>query len=475
MIAGVPDKKIPYWIAETYFEELLMAGVEIYRYKAGFIHCKNIVVDGKVSTMGTCNFDMRSFEINYEINSIFYNEEISQSIRNQFYKDLDFCEEIKEENLKETVFWRKIRNSLFRVVSPLMELNGWTIFVNVIRQGCEMKGNSIFKSDGIVLLNKSRGISSFKAINKLKWIIGSSKVGHAGTLDPIAEGLLIVMINNATKFSDNLMKRDKEYFVELELGYETDTYDIEGEITEKYEGNINISDEKIIEAVNSFAGEIMQVPPMYSAIKINGEKLYELARKGIEVEREARKVKIYSIREINVEHKEKCRISFYTEVSSGTYIRSLVRDIGRKLGVYATMTKLVRTKIDKYSIEESVLLEEIEEKLGKAKETSGENVCKDISNNMEKTKEIIKFKNIECIFNYEKISVSEEKYKKLKNGMTVLVGFKKFKEIHTVTENKLYCIYVKNEMTEQKEFKGIVKVIRKGHDKVYLKREKYFI
>jgi len=338
-----------------------------------------------------------------------------------------------------------------------------------------MKGNSIFKSDGIVLLNKSRGISSFKAINKLKWIIGSSKVGHAGTLDPIAEGLLIVMINNATKFSDNLMKRDKEYFVELELGYETDTYDIEGEITEKYEGNINISDEKIIEAVNSFAGEIMQVPPMYSAIKINGEKLYELARKGIEVEREARKVKIYSIREINVEHKEKCRISFYTEVSSGTYIRSLVRDIGRKLGVYATMTRLVRTKIDRYSIDESVSLEEIEEKLAKGKEVPKENISEDISDNTEKVKEIIKFKNIECIFNYEKISVSEEKYKKLKNGMTVLVGFKKFKEIHTVTENKLYCVYVKNEMTEQKEFKGIVKVIRKGHDKVYLKREKYFI
>ena len=214
-----------------------------------------------------------------------------------------------------------------------------------------MKGNSIFKSDGIVLLNKSRGISSFKAINKLKWIIGSSKVGHAGTLDPIAEGLLIVMINNATKFSDNLMKRDKEYFVELELGYETDTYDTEGEITEKYEGNIDISNKEIIEVINSFTGEIMQVPPMYSAIKINGEKLYELARKGIEVEREARKVKIYSIREINVESKEKCKISFYTEVSSGTYIRSLVRDIGRKLGVYATMTRLVRTKIDKYNIE----------------------------------------------------------------------------------------------------------------------------
>ena len=337
-----------------------------------------------------------------------------------------------------------------------------------------MKGKCIFKNDGIVLLNKSRGISSFKAINKLKWIIGSGKVGHAGTLDPIAEGLLIVMINNATKFSDNLMKRDKEYFVELELGYETDTYDTEGEITEKYEGDINISDEKILEVINSFTGEIMQVPPMYSAIKINGEKLYELARKGIEVEREARKVKIYSIREINVENKGKCRISFYTEVSSGTYIRSLVRDIGRKLGVYATMTRLVRTKIDRYSIEESVSLEEIEEKLAKEKEVSGENVCKDVSD-MEKVEEIIKFKNIECIFNYEKISISEEKYKKLKNGMTVLVGFKKFKDIHTVIENKLYCVYVKNETLGKKEFKGIVKVIRKGHDKVYLKRERYFI
>lgn len=334
-----------------------------------------------------------------------------------------------------------------------------------------MKENGTFKSDGIVLLNKSKGISSFKAINKLKWIIKSNKVGHAGTLDPIAEGLLIVMVNNATKFSDNLMKRDKEYFVELELGYETATYDTEGEITEKYEGEINISDEKIFEAIRSFTGEIMQMPPMYSAIKINGEKLYELARKGIEVERQARKVKIYSIREINIEQN---KISFYTEVSSGTYIRSLVKDIGRKLGVYATMTKLVRTKIDKYSMDESVSLEEIEKKL--VKDISDDSSYNE--NNVDgngKIKEIIKFKNIECIFNYEKITLSEEKYKKLKNGMTVLVGFKKFKDIHAVTENKLYCVYVKNEISGKKEFKGIVKVIRKSHDKVYLKREKYFI
>ena len=336
-----------------------------------------------------------------------------------------------------------------------------------------MKENGIFKSDGIVLLNKSKGISSFKAINKLKWIIKSNKVGHAGTLDPIAEGLLIVMVNNATKFSDNLMKKDKEYFVELELGYETATYDTEGEVTEKYESEINISYEKIFEVINSFIGEIMQVPPMYSAIKINGEKLYELARKGIEVERQARKVKIYSIREINIEQN---KISFYTEVSSGTYIRSLVRDIGRKLGVYATMTRLVRTKIDKYSINESVSLEEIEKKLNNQKEIFEDD--SDNENNVDRNgeiEEVIKFKNIECIFNYEKITLSEEKYKKLKNGMTVLVGFKKFKDLHTVVENNLYCVYARNEISGKKEFKGIVKVTRKSHDKVYLKREKYFI
>ena len=336
-----------------------------------------------------------------------------------------------------------------------------------------MKENGIFKNDGIVLLNKSKGISSFKAINKLKWIIKSNKVGHAGTLDPIAEGLLIVMVNNATKFSDNLMKRDKEYFVEFELGYETATYDTEGEVTEKYESEINISYEKIFEVIRSFIGEIMQVPPMYSAIKINGEKLYELARKGIEVERQARKIKIYSIREINIEQN---KISFYAEVSSGTYIRSLVRDIGRKLGVYATMTRLVRTKIDKYSINESVSLEEIEKKLNNQKEIFEDD--SDNENNVDRNgeiEEVIKFKNIECIFNYEKITLSEEKYKKLKNGMTVLVGFKKFKDIYAVAENKLYCVYVKNEIYGKKEFKGIVKVIRKSHDKVYLKREKYFV
>ena len=120
IMTGVPDKKIPYWIAETYFEELTNAGIEIYRYKAGFLHCKNIVVDGEFSTIGTCNFDMRSLEINYEINSVFYNREISQNVRNQFFKDLEKCEKIEKKQIEKKAFWKRIRNSLFKLVSPIM-------------------------------------------------------------------------------------------------------------------------------------------------------------------------------------------------------------------------------------------------------------------------------------------------------------------------------------------------------------------
>ena len=195
-----------------------------------------------------------------------------------------------------------------------------------------MKEENKFVEDGIVLLNKDRGISSFAAINKLKKEINAIKTGHAGTLDPMAEGLLIVMINGATKFSDDLMKKDKEYYVELELGYETDTYDTEGITVSKYNGEIRISEEKAIEVINSFIGEIEQIPPMYSAIKVNGEKLYELARKGIETDRKSRKVKINTISEIKIDEKNPKKISFFTNVSSGTYIRTLVRDIGNKLG-----------------------------------------------------------------------------------------------------------------------------------------------
>lgn len=314
-----------------------------------------------------------------------------------------------------------------------------------------------FTEDGMILLNKRKGISSFKAINELKRAISAEKIGHAGTLDPMAEGLLIVMVNGATKFSDDLMKKDKEYYVELELGYETDSYDTEGTVIRSYDGKIEISKEKISETILGFVGDIEQIPPMYSAIKINGQKLYELARKGIETERKARKVKINSIREIKIDSENPKKISFYADVSSGTYIRTLVKDIGDKTGFYATMTKLVRTKIDKFSLEDAVDIGKINEYF-----------------NISKIKDKINLKEVEYIFDYEKVITDYEKYKKLKNGMTVLFKKNKFKDIEKINENKKYKLYLHNKTSKDKEFKGIVKVIKKGTDMIYIKRGKYF-
>lgn len=316
------------------------------------------------------------------------------------------------------------------------------------------RNNDKFIKDGIILLNKSKDISSFNAINKLKWLLNINKVGHAGTLDPMAEGLLIVMTNNGTKFSNNLMKKDKEYYVEMELGFETDTYDKEGEIIKKYENEINFEYEKIKENVYSFLGEIKQIPPMYSAIKIKGEKLYDLARKGIEVDREKRNVKINYINNLEYDNDKKL-ISFTVGVSSGTYIRSLVKDIGDKLGVYATMTKLVRTKIDRFSLENTVSLEKIIEYF--------EN---DENRNNEKIEKILYFEEIENIFEYDKIKIDENEYKNLKNGMTVLINKNR---INNAKTNEEYSVY-----NEKNEFLGIVKIIKINNDKIYLKRDKYF-
>ena len=354
-----------------------------------------------------------------------------------------------------------------------------------------------FTKDGLILLNKSKGISSFGAINHLKRVIKAKKVGHAGTLDPMAEGLMIVMINDATKFSDGLMKRDKEYYVEMELGYKTDTYDSEGAIIEKYESEINIADSEIIKAVNSFKGKIKQIPPMYSAIKVEGKKLYDLARKGIEVERAERNVEISEIREIkiirpdkNSENSQNIKISFYAKVSSGTYIRSLVYDVGEKLGVFATMTRLVRTKIGRFDIEDAITLEKVEAEIGKLKElveAKKENESfwatkSDAAIRSEKIREIVCFVEIEYILDYFGINVSNEKYSKLKNGMTVIDTFKKFenisKEINKkehIKENQRYKIYVRNKDTNEREFRGIVKIVNIRGDRIYLKRDKYFL
>ena len=302
------------------------------------------------------------------------------------------------------------------------------------------------KKDGIILLNKVKGISSFKAINQIKWNIGASKIGHAGTLDPMAEGLMVVMVNSATKFSDDLMKKDKEYYVEMELGYETDTYDAEGKKTRIYDGIIEYDEQNVRDVINSFIGIQDQIPPMYSALKVNGKKMYEMAREGIEIERKPRRVEIYSIRDITIKGQ---MITFYVEVSSGTYIRSLVRDIGEKLSFWATMTKLIRTRIDKHSLENAFLFEEIEK--------------------IENKEELVI--DIESLFDYEQIILSKNELLKLSNGMTTILELSKYgiSNAGDLTNKKLK-VYSSNN-----EFVGIANILKFDESNMYIKRDKYFV
>lgn len=244
--------------------------------------------------------------------------------------------------------------------------------------------------DGIILLNKDTDISSFKAINRLKYKLNLNKIGHAGTLDPLAEGLMIVLVNNATKLSDMLLKQDKEYYVECELGYETDTYDSTGEKTHIFQEEININQEKVVSLLEKFQGDYDQLPPMYSAIKVNGKKLYDLARKGIEVERKHKIVNIEYIKDISIENKT---VKFLISVSSGTYIRSVIQDFGRQLGTYATMTKLIRTRIGKFHVENSKKTDDITDE-----------------------SDILR---VEDIFDFPKIEINDEEYFKIKNGVKV--------------------------------------------------------
>jgi len=210
--------------------------------------------------------------------------------------------------------------------------------------------------NGILNVNKSLGLSSFDVVRKIKKIAHTKKVGHTGTLDPEASGVLPICIGGATKFADYIMKADKVYRATLKLGIVTDTYDKEGKVLRTSE--VTVGEEEIIPTIMSFVGSIKQVPPMYSALKVNGQRLYSLARKGIEIERVARDIEIFSIDilEMNLPY-----VVFDVKCSKGTYIRSLCYDIGEKQGCGGAMWGLIRTSSGFFNIENSVRLEELDE------------------------------------------------------------------------------------------------------------------
>ena len=209
--------------------------------------------------------------------------------------------------------------------------------------------------NGVLNIFKPKGMSSFDAVRIVKKVAGTGKVGHTGTLDPEATGVLPICIGKATKIIDYIMNSEKVYEETLKLGIRTTTYDLEGEVLEEKDCN-HLTDVEILQAVNSFIGEYSQVPPMYSALKQNGVRLYELARKGIEVEREGRLITIYNIEDIKINNPY---ISMKVSCSKGTYIRSLCYDIGEKLGVFATMTELNRAKTSVFSQEESININDL--------------------------------------------------------------------------------------------------------------------
>lgn len=212
--------------------------------------------------------------------------------------------------------------------------------------------------DGIILINKPLNCTSHDVVNKVRKICHTKKVGHCGTLDPLASGVLVLCINKATKALQFITSEDKEYIATITLGKATDTYDLEGKITSEKEYQNDLTLKQVEETLKTFLGKQKQVPPIYSAIKVNGKKLYEYARNNEKVEIEPRDIDIYSLELLSFEKNE---IKIRTHCSKGTYIRSLCVDIASALGYPGVMSSLIRTKSGHFALEDCITLEDLEQ------------------------------------------------------------------------------------------------------------------
>ena len=211
--------------------------------------------------------------------------------------------------------------------------------------------------DGLINIYKEKGFTSHDVVAKMRGILRMKKIGHTGTLDPDATGVLPVCVGKGTRLCSLLENHDKTYRAVLLLGMETDTQDVTGQILA--EKPVCVTEEQVLEVLPAFRGKIMQIPPMYSALKVNGKKLYEYAREGMVIEREARPVEIY---ELTVEKIELPRITMTVSCSKGTYNRTLCHDIGQALGCGGCMESLVRTRVGDFHLEQAITLKELEAK-----------------------------------------------------------------------------------------------------------------
>ena len=211
----------------------------------------------------------------------------------------------------------------------------------------------IFGSDGILLVDKPATWTSFDVVNFVRARFNIPKVGHCGTLDPAATGLLVLVLGKFTRISNSLSGVDKVYEGSLRLGIETDSEDMDGKVIRESDYS-HVTEESLRDAVMSFMGKSMQIPPMVSALKKDGKKLYELAREGVEIEREARPIEVYDIKVNNIALPD---CDFKVHCSKGTYVRTIASDIGKKLGCGAVLTGLRRTAAGKFSIEDAVTVD----------------------------------------------------------------------------------------------------------------------
>ena len=263
--------------------------------------------------------------------------------------------------------------------------------------------------DGIIVINKEKEYTSHDVVAKLKKKLNISKVGHTGTLDPNATGVLPILIGKGTKFSKYLINHDKIYEVELELGKKTDTADIEGKVIEEKNVDEKYIKENLLQVLESFVGKQEQIPPMYSAIKKNGKKLYEYARAGEKVEIEPRKIEIYKI---DLNKYDKNIISFVVSCSKGTYIRSLCEDIAEKLNTVGYMKNLKRLQVGEFNIKDAVYIDDIN--------------LENVDEHLITLEELLK--------RTESISLNEKKLKLFLNGVQLTCN----------NNDGLYKIYVAN-------------------------------
>lgn len=287
--------------------------------------------------------------------------------------------------------------------------------------------------NGVIIIDKDMNMTSFDVVRKVKKLLNCKKVGHTGTLDPMATGVLPICIGKATKAANYLIKDQKEYIAEIKLGEITDTYDREGTIIHKKE--VLVTENELIDAINSFKGSMFQIPPKYSALKINGKRMYDLARAGIEFEVKAREINIFNIEILDISMptfiiKVKC--------SKGTYIRSLAYDIGEKLNCGAHLYNLRRINSGQFNIDNAIKLDEL--------------------NNMSLEKKLISIENLFLDFN----SICLNSY--FKNLFINGVCIKDVRLISTLNEQGMFKVY-----DEEKNFLGIGK-----REKDFFKKESSF-